>query len=702
MSKSKLFLIFCSVFVFQVSFASRIDNAFDALKQFDYFKAKKLFYASMKHHKAAACYGLAIIYLRNDNPFHQLDSAYCNILRADSLYPKLSIKAKDKLAIHQVNSFAINALKEQVSTAFFNVELKHPTENTLNAFLIKHPWSQEKFKAIHLRDSIAYDQALQLHTAVALSEFLAKYPATEYLNQAKVNFNIRQFEEETKNGTLTDYINFEKNFPTNPHVLEAQDSIFKLSTKENTVDAYKEFSRSFPANRNNEIAWRKLYLAYTAEYAVDLLQNFQREFPDYPFKDELNREQQLANAVLIPYKHNNKFGWMDLKGVPIITAQYSSVGFFKEDLAWVEMEGKYGFVNKANELVIPCQFSSVTDFEKGRAIVEIAEKYGCIDRNGKYIIPVIYEDLGTYTEGLHYMQIDGVYGYIDGKGKTLIAPQFDEAYSFSNGKAFVKLNNKTGIIDSYGAYVLQPEFDEVALFTDSLYVLKNEGKIIFLTMNQRIKASYVAEEIGKLVADRAVIVQNNKVGYVDAQGSLVIPFSFDAFPNIVFEGEFEGNYAKVSKGQKYGVIDRLGKIIIPIQHQGLGKVSGLIACQKAGKWGFIDLTNKFVLQPTYDAATSFVNGLAQVRLLDFVGIITSKGQTLFPIQFTSLSKLTEQLYVTEKDGLFGIYKMNGQLVVPNEYQQIRKIQPNLLLMSKGNELHYFQLETQTIIQPQLN
>jgi hypothetical protein len=685
-----------------VSFASRIDNAFDALKQFDYFKAKKLFYASMKHHKAAACYGLTIIYLRNDNPFHQLDSAYSNILRADSLYPKLTIKAKDKLAIHQVNSFAINALKEQVSTAFFKVELQHPTENTLNAFLIKHPWSQEKFKAIHLRDSIAYDQALQLHTAVALSEFLAKYPATEYLNQAKVNFNIRQFEEETKNGTLTDYINFEKNFPTNPHVLEAQDSIFKLSTKENTVDAYKQFIRSFSANRNNEIAWRKLYLAYTSEYAVDLLQNFQREFPDYPFKDELNREQQLANAVLIPYKYNNKFGWMDLKGVPVITAQYSSVGFFKEDLAWVEMEGKYGFVNKANELVIPCQFSSVTDFEKGRAIVEIAEKYGCIDRNGKYIIPVIYEDLGTYTEGLHYMQIDGVYGYIDGKGKTLIAPQFDEAYSFSNGKAFVKLNNKTGIIDSYGAYVLQPEFDEVALFTDSLYVLKNEGKIIFLTMNQRIKASYVAEEIGKLVADRAVIVQNNKVGYVDAQGSLVIPFSFDAFPNIVFEGEFEGNYAKVSKGQKYGVIDRLGKIIIPIQHQGLGKVSGLIACQKAGKWGFIDLTNKFVLQPTYDAATSFVNGLAQVRLLDFVGIITSKGQTLFPIQFASLSKLTEQLYVTEKDGLFGIYKMNGQLVVPNEYQQIRKIQPNLLLMSKGNELHYFQLDSQTIIQPQLN
>ena len=139
MSKSKLVLIFCSVFVFQVSFASRIDNAFDALKQFDYFKAKKLFYASMKQHKAAACYGLAIIYLRNDNPFHQLDSAYSNILRADSLYPKLTIKAKDKLAIHHVNSFAINALKEQVSTAFFNVELKHPTENTLNAFLIKHP-----------------------------------------------------------------------------------------------------------------------------------------------------------------------------------------------------------------------------------------------------------------------------------------------------------------------------------------------------------------------------------------------------------------------------------------------------------------------------------------------------------------------------------------------------------------------------------
>jgi hypothetical protein len=699
MTKNKLFLFFCSVFVLQLSFASRIDNAFGALKQYDYFKAKQLFYRSLKKQPAAASYGLAIIYFRNDNPFHQLDSAYQFILRADSLYPQLTPKSKEKFALYNVNSFEINALKEKISSSFFQLEMQHPSELSLNAFLKKHPWSQEKFKAIHIRDSIVYEQVIAQHQSQAIAQFLAKYPETAYLNRAKNQFNLFQYEEETKDGTLSAYIDFERNFPTNPYLLEAQDSIYKLLTKENTVSAFSQFIQSFPGNRNTETAWRKLYQLYTADYAVDVIQRFQRDFPNYPFTDELNREQQLASAVLIPFKNNNKFGWMELSGQPVISAQYSSVGFYKEDLAWVEKDGLYGFVNKANELIIACQFASVTDFEKGRAIVEVDNKFGCIDRTGKLIIPVIYEDLGTLTEGLHYMQLNGLYGYIDAKGKTLIAPQFDEAYSFNNGKAFVKLNNKTGIIDSYGAYILQPEFDEVTFFSDSLYVLKNEGKLIFLRQDQSIKASYFAEEIGKLVMDRAMLVQNNKVGYVDGQGALVIPALHDAFSNVVSDGEFVGNYAKVSKGQKFGIIDRTGKVIVPIQHQGLGKVSGLIACQKAGKWGFIDLTNKFVIQPIYDEAHSFSDGLAQVRLATGFGLINPAGQIIIPTQFSAISLLEKQLVLVEKEGVFGIYRTNGKEIVPVEYQQIRKIQPNLLLLSKGVEIHYFNLETQTIIQP---
>ena len=55
---------------------SKIEDAFEALSIYDYFKAKKLFYTELKRAiKSAAAYGLAMIYRRTDNPFSNTDNA---------------------------------------------------------------------------------------------------------------------------------------------------------------------------------------------------------------------------------------------------------------------------------------------------------------------------------------------------------------------------------------------------------------------------------------------------------------------------------------------------------------------------------------------------------------------------------------------------------------------------------------------------
>ncbi len=137
------------------------------------------------------------------------------------------------------------------------------------------------------------------------------------------------------------------------------------------------------------------------DYSSARLEEFQRQYPNYPFKEELLRDKELANSIILPYKNGALFGWMDLNGIPVVPAQYASVGFFREGIAWAEKNGKYGYVNKLNEVIIDFMFTDAMDFEKGRAIIAKDELYGITDRPGTLIFPVAFKDIGQFLRAAH-------------------------------------------------------------------------------------------------------------------------------------------------------------------------------------------------------------------------------------------------------------------------------------------------------------
>src|SRR5690349_7829130 len=76
--KRILLLLFFFPFAVQLH-AGRIERAYAALDMYDYFKARKLFLKAEKCHPVEAGYGLAIIYSRTDNPFHDISLAHSSI-----------------------------------------------------------------------------------------------------------------------------------------------------------------------------------------------------------------------------------------------------------------------------------------------------------------------------------------------------------------------------------------------------------------------------------------------------------------------------------------------------------------------------------------------------------------------------------------------------------------------------------------------
>lgn len=703
MGKKEFISLFC--FLILMSFGAKagsIESGFSALQQFNYFEAKKQFEKSLKKYPSAASYGLAVIYSRNDNPFSQLDSAYSKINYAEKNYGATSDKIKNKLKVFHFDYQAIDSLRAKISFQFYQLVVQNPSERGFDEFQQKHPWSQYKFNAIHKRDSIALIAAYASNNSAGFDNFLKKYPESEYRQEAFNEYNRLQYKEETVPNNVASYLSFMKLFPSNTYIGDAQDQIYNLTTKPNKVADYKAFIETYPNNRNVDQAWRTLYQLYMSDYSTERFDKFLAEFPTYPFKEELEKDRNLSQQTLIPYKDNGSFGWMDLNGKIVIPAQYGTVGFFKEGLAWAERNGKYGFVNKANEVMIPFKFTSANDFDKGRAIVELDTLFGIVDRSGAFIIPAKFKDIGQYAEGLIYAVEDSLYGFFDGFGFPRIPAQFDEAFSFSNGMAKVNYKGYEAYIDEYGAYVIRPLFTEINIYTDSLIVAEDGDYFKLAYYSGKVLDNLMPiDDIGVLKNNRCIFFYDGMVGYLNEKGKVVVQPTYDEFTNAKTDGEFNGNYAKVSKKEKFGIIDRDGKVVVPISYPVLGKVGTLVAFEKGGKWGFIDLSNRVVIQPSYEYAESFASGLGIVQMLTLRGAINSKGQVVIPLEHTTIKQLDEAHFLVSLGAKYGIYTNKGELVVPLEYGNIRKVQDDFYILSKGQEMHYFYVPENRVIKPNL-
>ena len=175
--------------------AHKKKSLFKALQQYNYFDAKALFEKVLKKEPSAANYGLAVIYSRTDNPFHNLDSAYSKIQVSEASYAALKEKTKVKYKAYQFDYLAIVTLRASISTVFFKQALAQPTESGMDTYQRKHPWAQERFIAIHLRDSIGFKVAADKSTSVAYNNFLKTYPESEFASRAQKEFYRLQYLE---------------------------------------------------------------------------------------------------------------------------------------------------------------------------------------------------------------------------------------------------------------------------------------------------------------------------------------------------------------------------------------------------------------------------------------------------------------------------------------------------------------------------
>jgi len=135
---------------------------------------------------------------------------------------------------------------------------------------------------------------------------------------------------------------------------------------------------------------------------------------------------------------------------------------------------------------------------------------------------------------------------------------------------------------------------------------------------------------------------NEKWGFVDETGNLIIPFKYD-----LVDGFSEGLAAVVIRGSGWGFIDKNDSVVIPLMYDWVFHfVEGMTLATLNGKTGFIDRTGNAVIPFKYDHAVNFsespYKGFSMVSLDGKHGFIDKTGTEVVPLKHT-IDRATRKL-----------------------------------------------------------
>lgn len=243
---------------------------------------------------------------------------------------------------------------------------------------------------------------------------------------------------------------------------------------------------------------------------------------------------------------------------------------------------KWGYMNASGKVVINPKYDWAEEFSEGMAAVMLDDKYGYINEKGEVIIDIVYDHVGGIGE----------YGslYEDSK--------------FRNGLIGAYNNNKYYMLNKDGKIVTKDYIDK-SFSSQELMLADGSDLSQFST--------YAYDQYYSLSEERSIYkdINNEKYGYVDAEGNVIIEAQFD------WAGRFSEGLAAVVKDNLLGFINKEGKLVIDYQFDdNLGEPvvfsEGLVAVKKDGKYGYINKKGKFVIENKYTYAGEFKEGKAIV------------------------------------------------------------------------------------------
>lgn len=693
------FSITCILFLFffvsadaEIFFPS-LASGFRSLKEYDYFRARKIFLHYRHSHAYPSELGLADIYSRFDNPFSKTDSAFASYARLRKLHELLDVAEKEKLyKRYALSDTAYFRVIHRIDSIGFSIALKQNSIAAYQHFIFFFKEASQQREAYRNIEKISFNDACIDDSPMAYRSFMQKFKDAPEKNKAMQRLDAALFRECLLSGDLQQLYEFPKTYPESAFLLAAQDSLYAIAVRTPTEKSLLSFIKSYPENKNVNQAWYELYQLGN-DNSPGFYKKFIQKYPYYPFIKNVANELLLAEKTFLPVQVNGKWGFIDETGSLMIPARFESVDVFSESLCAVQEHNKFGYVNKAGQVSIPIVYDDAEQFRQGLALVKKDENYFFINRQGRPI-PGEWEDASDFSEGLAAVKKQGRYGYIDDSGHPIISLKFKNAGDFTNGLALVEADSGTGVINRKGEYVIKPVYEWMDDFR-SAYArfLENESYgLISITGEVLLSAQF---DMLEFINDSTMIAaKGEKCGIVYCRKNQPAQLMYDYNGSVPLHSS-AGIFFQLKN--KTGLVSREGKIMVPFEYSGLKPVGqSLLAFRKKLKWGLMDSTRKVLIKPTLDGIGKGHAGLFAACQKKLWGLMNREGKWIVPAAYSSL-ELSDYGWIVTKKNQKGMLAFDGTPMLETEYQEITPFDEQILKLIRNNLQSYYLLKNRQVI-----
>jgi outer membrane protein assembly factor BamD (BamD/ComL family) len=498
-------------------------------------------------------------------------------------------------------------------------------------------------------EELYYKNSLEINTTSAYLDFLSLYPKSSKKDELTHKIYEIEFNIVVSKNDKNSFQNYIETYPNSNFVGEVRNKIERLDYEKtkssDNLNDFTTFTRTYP----------------NSQFEKELLEIYERPFYDEAVK---KRDLKLLNNFKLQYP-----------------------------------KSKYLF--DVNELICEIAFQDVRKVNTRNAYREFVRLFP----NSKFeeeaqkkiveLFPILPKLLGN-----------GKYKYIDKyTGEDIFGIEFDKAELFKNNQAIVVQNSRYGVIDEFGKMTVPCDFDNIRLCENPNFYLvtSNErnglynidGKKI-LNVEYKIDFScesmefigfnpfYKEESYNELPELLFRIVNKELVRY---------SCPYDELPR------FDNGLAIVSKGNDfenmklgtYAVINKNFQEVIPFKYNYIypvyqdtnlfyfnvgGEADYLIhgdgLFPYSGKWGLINRTGKILIPAIFDKLEALY--------------LSNKSNSVYFV--ANHGRRTNTGEEPEIIGNCGLIDIDGNEIIPFEYQEIIIGGKNELIVNKGGGLRY--------------
>ncbi|HMQ48523.1 MAG TPA: WG repeat-containing protein [Saprospiraceae bacterium] len=291
------------------------------------------------------------------------------------------------------------------------------------------------------------------------------------------------------------------------------------------------------------------------------------------------------------------------------------------------------------------------------------------------------------------------WGLIDSTGRVLVAPQYGFIKDNDEGQCVAMKDNNWGVINLKNEVIVPFEYAYVSNYYGQWRILERaKGPIYFNARSWQILERGVKEK-GLFREGLCRVKKDSLWGYINELGEEITPAIY------IYANDFSEGRATVFDGQ-WKIIDPSGDIVtdinaISVDSLGTFHENRCMFVQN-GRYGYIDTLGHIAIEPKYDRAFEFQNGIARVVINRKTGLIDQSGQFLLePNQFDLIFPFNEWGLAMAKYNInhnrLCVINTQGEIVVPPKYVVIDPFKEGFAQVSDGKTYGFINRHGEEII-----